>query len=75
MAAMLLSIVTNMSAECKEVSMSRKKISVLVVIVVAVSLLFSCAEGKKTVGLAKFVAHLALDAVEQGIVDVLRRGR
>lgn len=55
--------------------MSRKKIPVLVVIVVAFSLLFSCAEGKKTVGLAKFVAHPALDAVEQGIVDVIKAAK
>lgn len=38
----------------------------------AIVLLVSCAGPvKKTIGIAKFVAHPALDAVEQGIVDVL----
>jgi putative ABC transport system substrate-binding protein len=55
--------------------MSRKNISVLVVLVLAVTLLFSCAGGKKTVGLAKFVAHPALDAVEQGIIDVIKAAK
>ena len=55
--------------------MSRKFIASLAVLV-TLMLLASCAEsGKKTVGIAKFVAHPALDAVEQGIVDEIKAAK
>jgi len=38
-------------------------------------LALSCSGGKKTVGIAKFVAHPALDAVEQGIVDEISQAK
>ncbi len=55
--------------------MSRKlfvSLSLLAVIMLAVS----CGGGgKKIVGIAKFVAHPALDAVEQGIVDEIKAAK
>ena len=55
--------------------MSRKFIASLAVLVTFM-LLASCAgSGKKTVGIAKFVAHPALDAVEQGIVDEIKAAK
>ena len=54
--------------------MSRKFIASLAVLATLIFLV-SCGGGKKTVGIAKFVAHPALDAVEQGIVDELKAAK
>jgi len=54
-----------------------KRITVsLLASVAALALLVSCGSGgKKTVGIAKFVSHPALDAVEQGIMDEIKAAK
>jgi putative ABC transport system substrate-binding protein len=54
--------------------MSRNKIFMIAAIGAAL-LAFSCGNAKKTVGIAKFVAHPALDAVEQGIIDEISESK
>jgi len=55
--------------------MSRKAIASFAVLGI-VMLIVSCgSNGKKTVGIAKFVAHPSLDAVEQGIIDEIKAAK
>ena len=55
--------------------MSRKFIAAFAVLV-TIMLVVSCGNGgKKIVGIAKFVAHPALDAVEQGIIDEIKAAK
>ncbi len=54
--------------------MSRKLLASLA-IAATIILSVSCGSSKKTVGIAKFVAHPALDAVEQGIVDEIKAAK
>lgn len=59
----------------KRPSAARTAVSCLVISALIVSgLLFSCSasgKGSNTIGIAKFVSHPALDAIEKGIVDEL----
>jgi putative tryptophan/tyrosine transport system substrate-binding protein len=52
-----------------------RKISVFFLVLAAFALIISCGNGKKVVGIAKFVAHPALDAVEQGIIDEIKASK
>ncbi len=54
--------------------MSKRSLLPLFTVLTAL-LALSCSGGKKTVGIAKFVAHPALDAVEQGIVDEISQAK
>ena len=54
--------------------MSKRSLLPLFAVLTAL-LALSCSGGKKTVGIAKFVAHPALDAVEQGIVDEISQAK
>lgn len=55
--------------------MSRKAIASFAILGI-VMLIVSCgSSGKKTVGIAKFVAHPSLDAVEQGIIDEIKAAK
>jgi putative ABC transport system substrate-binding protein len=54
--------------------MSRSKVF-MIVAVGAAFFAVSCGNTKKTVGIAKFVAHPALDAVEQGIIDEISESK
>lgn len=47
----------------------------LAVLTLSMLLAVSCGSAKKTVGIAKFVAHPALDSVEQGIIDEIREAK
>lgn len=55
--------------------MSRKLIVSLAILLTFASLVSCGGGGKKTVGIAKFVSHPALDAVEQGIVDEIKAAK
>ncbi|MBT3274624.1 MAG: ABC transporter substrate-binding protein [Spirochaetales bacterium] len=50
-----------------------KKLSIILLLLLSASVLFAgpAAEGTTKIGISKFVAHPALDAVEQGIQDAL----
>ena len=52
-----------------------RKISVSFLVLTACTMILSCGGGKKVVGIAKFVAHPALDAVEQGIIDEIKASK
>jgi putative ABC transport system substrate-binding protein len=54
--------------------MSKKRVFMFIAVGLAF-LALSCGNAKKTVGIAKFVAHPALDAVEQGIVDEISEAK
>jgi putative ABC transport system substrate-binding protein len=55
--------------------MARKTIASILVAATLVVLVSCGGGGKKTVGIAKFVAHPALDAVEQGIIDEIKAAK
>lgn len=55
--------------------MSRKMLSFVLVFAVSAFVISCGGSGKKTVGIAKFVAHPALDAVEKGIIDEIQAAK
>ena len=58
-----------------EVPMSSKLLKVSA-FVLTLALVASCGgSGKKTVGIAKFVAHPSLDIVEQGVMDAIKEAK
>ena len=55
--------------------MARKSIASILFAATLVVMVSCGGGGKKTVGVAKFVAHPALDAVEQGIIDEIKAAK
>jgi len=55
--------------------MARKSIASIIFAATLVVMVSCGGGGKKTVGIAKFVAHPALDAVEQGIIDEIKAAK
>lgn len=55
--------------------MARKSIASILFAATLVVMVSCGGGGKKTVGIAKFVAHPALDAVEQGIIDEIKAAK
>ncbi len=55
--------------------MARKSIASIMFAATLVVMVSCGGGGKKTVGIAKFVAHPALDAVEQGIIDEIKAAK
>jgi putative ABC transport system substrate-binding protein len=55
--------------------MARKTIASIMFAATLVVMVSCGGGGKKTVGIAKFVAHPALDAVEQGIIDEIKAAK
>jgi len=55
--------------------MARKSIASIIFAATLVAMVSCGGGGKKTVGIAKFVAHPALDAVEQGIIDEIKAAK
>lgn len=55
--------------------MARKSIASILFAATLVVMVSCGGGGKKTIGIAKFVAHPALDAVEQGIIDEIKAAK